>query len=49
MGRLSLAKGEEEGEGGVKPTNAAARRIQPLTFILSPSPKGEATRPLLMN
>ena len=26
-----------------KATNAAARQIQPLTFILSPSPRGEAT------
>jgi hypothetical protein len=45
MGRLSLAKGQGEGEGGVKATNAAARQIQPLTFILSPSARGEATRP----
>jgi hypothetical protein len=45
MGRLSLAKGEGEGEDCVKPINAAARQSQPLTFILSPSPRGEATRP----
>src|SRR5437667_6531463 len=45
MDRLSLAKGEGEGEDCVKAINAAARQIQPLTFILSPSPRGEAIRP----
>lgn len=45
MGRLSLAKGEGEGEDCVKAINAAARQGQPLAFILSPSPRGEGTRP----
>ncbi len=37
-GRLSLRKGEGEGEGFVEP----AAGIEPLTFILSPCPRGEA-------
>jgi hypothetical protein len=37
-GRLSLPKGEGEGEGFAGPT----RGIEPLTFILSPCPRGEA-------
>ena len=37
-GRLSLTKGEGEGEGLVGPGS----EIEPLTFILSPCPRGEA-------
>ncbi len=37
-GRLSLSKGEGEGEG----FNWRRSAIEPLTFVLSPSARGEA-------
>ena len=39
-GRLSLRKGEGEGEGLTK----SAARIDPLTFVLSPFRRGEARK-----
>jgi hypothetical protein len=41
MGRLSLRKGEGEGEGSFRHLGGAS--FKPLTSILSPSPRGEAT------
>jgi hypothetical protein len=43
-GRLSFCKGEGEGEGFVLRASAS-RDLEPLTFILSPCPRGETNPP----
>ena len=44
MGRLSLGKGEGESEGFCARQAVHTGKCEPLTFILSPSPRGEATK-----
>lgn len=44
MGRLSLRKGEGEREGFVSRQTVGTGKCEPLTFILSPSPRAEAKK-----
>ena len=43
LGRLSLRKGREEGEGRDLLRQMTRVALEPLTLVLSPSPRGEAT------